>query len=235
MNKITILIACLFLISYSANAQRYRGYNDDYPKIRLALQGGWSYRTAGVSKDVQPILRDYLKGLKSGYNYGANATFFFSRAFGVGIEYNSFHCKNQLDGLIIIDTVTKKKRTGSLEDNITINFFGASITGREVFGRTDNFNAWGSFSLGYISYKDDGVTIDPIYITGWTVGVGTSLGLDVALSKEISIGAQVSYLRGVLLSATYTYPAGTSTIDFEDGKGEDISRIDVSGGLRLLF
>ncbi len=229
MKKLPILIFSLLLIALSAHAQRYRyGGYDDYTEVRVGVQGGWSYRTAAVSKDLSPLLQDYMKGLKSGYNYGADATFFFNRSFGIGITYSGSRSSNLLT---VTDTISK--RTGNLVDNIVVNFIAPSFMAREIFGRNDNFQFWVSASIGYLSYKDDALVLDPVYITGSTVGLGTSLGFDIGLTKSVFIGAQLNSIMGSLSKLTVKTALGTETVTLEGDKRESLSRIDVSGGLRI--
>src|SRR5690606_33726394 len=42
----------------------------DYPSLRLAVSGGWSYRFGQIPRNLPREMKDYLNELKSGYNYG---------------------------------------------------------------------------------------------------------------------------------------------------------------------
>src|SRR5690242_4723048 len=96
MKRLLILI-CILTAVNTSYAQRYRGYRDEPPKLRFSLQGGYSYRLAKVSDNVQPDFRSYVQKLKSGYHLGADGSFFINRTIGFGIKYSYFHASAEMD------------------------------------------------------------------------------------------------------------------------------------------
>lgn len=234
MNRLPFLIVLLLFITSSASAQRYRGFGyDDAPKFRIGLHGGWSYRTAKISDKATADERDYLKGLKAGYHYGANAVFFFNDKWGAGIEYSGFRAGNEAD--IWRQDSAFVVRTGKLKSDMTISFIGPSFCGRDIFGQNENIHLVGTFALGYLSYKDNATVFDDYLITGGTVGAMFSFSFDVALQKNIFLGVQASLLGGSLSKLTYKNIATgtTETIEMEEDSRENVSRIDLSGGIRI--
>lgn len=235
MKKLSILFALLLIITQSANAQRYGGYRDeDQSKFRIGVHGGWSYRTAPISKDASADLRTYLKGLKSGYNYGANAVFFFNNAIGAGIEYSGFRVQNE-STVSAIDTTTFKVVNGVIKDDITVTFIGPSISSRYILGANDNIHIVGTASIGYLSYKDDAMFFDSYTVKAGTVGALVKFSFDFAIAQSVFLGAEIGYLGGSLSKFNYEDATGSKTIELEEGHAENVSRLDFSGGLRLNF
>lgn len=237
MNRLPFLIIILCLVTTSANAQRYNGYrgyrNDDYGTLfRLGLHGGWSYRIAKIDPAASPEYREYLKGLKSGYHYGANAMFFFNRSIGMGIEYSAFGSKNEAD-IWMEDPNTKKVIQGKLKDDISISFIGPSFNTRAIFGANDNLQLIGTVSLGYMSYQNNAIIIFPFTNTAATIGILTALSFDVAISKNISLGLGASVLAGTVGTIEYIDAHTKGQIELEDDKRLSLSRVDLSGGIRI--
>ena len=70
------------------------GYKPEFPHWRLAVNGGWSYRLAPIADGFTSVEKEYLKGLKSGFAFSCDATYFFGEMFGVGMKYDLFKSSN---------------------------------------------------------------------------------------------------------------------------------------------
>src|ERR1044071_9787338 len=158
MKRLLMLISLLAII-YTTQAQRYRVFgSDDYTKFRIGLQGGWSYRLAKVSDDVPAPFKSYIQGLKSGFHFGADASFFLNRTYGLGIRYSGFTAGNEIDGLSGIDSSNGKAITGSMSDDIMMHYIGPQLNMRYI---SDNgwFQLLATVSFGYLSYTDNNKTV----------------------------------------------------------------------------
>jgi hypothetical protein len=235
MNRITLLIVLLLLTATSANAQRLRGYDDDYTKFRIALQGGYSQRLAKISTNVPLEFRSYVSELKKGYHFGGNAAFFFNERYGAGIQYSSMQAKNQLTGITAQDPSTKLLLQGNMSDYIVINFIGPTFNTRQILGANDNVHLLASVGLGYITYTDDAAVITPFMLKGNTLGASMNIGFDIALHENIFIGIETSLLTGVISSFEYSDATRTETIELPDNAKENLLRVDASGGIRFNF
>lgn len=243
--KRLLLITTLLSTVYTADAQRYRGFGDDYTKWRFGLQGGWSYRIAKISPLVPPQLKPHIEGLKSGYHFGADASFFLNRGLGLGIKYSGFRSSNETDGLAGADSAGKAT-TGSVRDDIMMHYIGPVLNGRYI-----SENGWfqfiSSFSIGYLSYTqdekivykytfvNDEVIMDLAKLTSSTLGMVGGIGADFAVHDNISLGLEVSAMLGTL---NYYNVQSKGTIRREElpaNQREGVSRIDVSAGVRFNF
>ena len=87
--------------------------------------------------------------------------------------------------------------------------------------------------VGYLGYRDKGNITDPIKINGKTVGYVVDIGYDIAISKQVSLGATLSAVMGALKEATYTENGVERTIGLDDDNREKLGHITLSLGLRI--
>jgi hypothetical protein len=241
VKRLSILITLFLLLALTADAQRYRGYgggygrgyDDDYKQFRIALQGGWSYRTAEVAPGLPAELKNYFEGLRPGFHFAGSASFFFNSRWGLGALYSFYHGGNSMTNVTVTDLTTGKQITGGMSDDISINFIGPVFTSRYILGRNNNMHLLGSVGVGYMSYKDDGLLITPYVVNGSTVGVSFGLGFDVAVSEKVFVGIEAGLVGGTLSKVTFEDASGTKTIELKEDERESLSRFDASGGLRF--
>ena len=93
-------------------------------RIRITVDGGWSYRAAKINKSVPEHLVPHMKELRNGYNLGMSATYYFREKIGTGILCNYFNSKNETG--FIIPTMLGTANISVL-DNISIYFIGQTF------------------------------------------------------------------------------------------------------------
>jgi hypothetical protein len=207
--------------------------NEIYPHYRMAVNVGWNYRTARLSDDIPADFKQYYNELKSGYNYGLDLTYYFSEQLGVGFRYNNYLSKNEIDNVYVTypDASTEY---GKMSDHVSTNFIGPFFSTR-LF----NFNKKNCFlfdlGIGYMGYKDQSVLISDQYILkGNTVGTYLNIGYDIGVSPDLAIGFQLSLSTGNLTQfQVFENGVYTETKKLEKGQYENLSRIDLSIGLRF--
>lgn len=212
-------------------ADKIKNADGNYQKFRVGIYGGWSNRTAKVSNSVPSAFQQYVKDLKSGYHIGEDFSYFISENIGFGAKYTIYRASNQLDNIYAVDTVTGQVRTGKLKDDITIQYFGPTICKR-ISSTNKKTNFISDFSLGYLSYKDNATVIDNFTLTSGTFGLFWDLGVDFSIDKNLSLGLFFSYTIGTLNQYYYDDGSKTKTIKLDQNNSENISRIDLSVGLR---
>ncbi|MDR1347133.1 MAG: autotransporter outer membrane beta-barrel domain-containing protein [Prevotellaceae bacterium] len=223
-----------YKINYYATAEvptEQIKYREIYPHFRFALNGGWSYRTAKIV-DIQPDFKEYARDLKSGFHYNMDMFYYFTEMFGVGLKYNNALFSNEINNVQVTydDGSTKY---GKMSDNIQINFIGALFSGR--FFNAKKKNCWlTDIGLGYLGYKDKITLVsDTQTLKGNTLGFYVSVGYDIGISKNFALGFQLSVVTGSLNQFKLTDGNRTETIKLEKDKYENLSRIDLSIGLRF--
>lgn len=204
----------------------------NYPTIRVALNGGFSYQIAKIHEGVPADFKDYIRELKSGYHFGGDITYYFAETLGAGFKYYLFKSSNSLDN-IYIDDMNGNRRYGKMSDNITVSFIGPSFSTRILnYDKTNSFLM--NIGLGYMGYSNDMVLIDKYKMSGSTAGYIIDIGYDIGLSERFALGFQLSLVSGTLFKYEWDDGITTETIELEEGEYESLNRLDLSVGLRFL-
>ncbi len=202
-----------------------------YQHFRLTVQGGLSYRTADLAEDIPSLYAPYMNDLKSGFNYGIDATGFFSKSWGVGIKYNS-HLSKNLEDNVNVFLADGSFVVGRMSDDIRISFIGPSLTMRTYISNYTGY-LYAEVSVGHIRYRDEGTLINLIDITGHTTGLICDLGFDFIVLENFAFGCQCSYMTGKLDKLTMTNGAYTNTEDLDKENRENLSHLDISLGCTI--
>ncbi|MDR2065484.1 MAG: hypothetical protein LBP85_07250 [Prevotellaceae bacterium] len=206
-------------------------FNEIYPHFRIAINGGWSYRTAKII-DVEPDFKDYMKDLKSGFHYNIDMYYYFTEMFGFGLKYNNALFNNNINN-VKVTYEDNSSKYGKMSDDIQINFIGALFSAR--FFNSKKTNCWlTDIGFGYLGYKNKATLVsDTKTLKGSTFGLYLSVGYDIGISKNFALGFQLSLVTGSLNQFKSTDGNRTETIKLENGKYENLSRMDLSIGLRF--
>ena len=211
--------------------KEFKQKKSDYQHFRLSANGGFSYRTGRISSDLSGEMEDYMKELKWGKHFSADASWFISESLGFGVKYSRFMSSNSLlnvsadiDGNGLLDY-------GNIKDNISISFVGPMVS--TVFNSYNKKNAFfGSWGLGYLSYHDNGEMVgSEAELNGSTLGMVGDLGYQIGISENLSLAITFSYTLGVLSKIDQTLQGQTRTYKLDDDNKENLGRLDLSLGL----
>ncbi len=202
-----------------------------FSRFKIALSGGWSYRLGKVSDMVPMDYQSYVKKLKMGYHYGGDITFYVSKQWGFGIKSTNFRAKNELlnvpytsmDGTVVY---------GVMRDDISIYLIAPYVSSR-VFDSYNRHSLMFNFGIGYVGYDNKAVLLSDIRIKGSTLGLLWDVGYDIGLTKNIALGFQFSFIAATLTSCDITSGGYTQHVTLSKGTYENLSRIDVSVGVRV--
>lgn len=204
--------------------------NEIYPHFRAAFNGGLSNRTAKLADNIPSEFEQYMKNLKSGYNYNLDLSYFFAEQLGIGFKYNVFLSKNEIEN-IYVKQPDGSTLHGKMSDDITINFIGPFFSTRLLNSKKNN-SLICNIGLGYTGYTDNAVVIYDLLIKGNTLGICLDIGYDVGISDNVAIGFQISLLNGTLTQYELSQGTYKETVKLED-EYESLARIDLSIGLRF--
>ncbi|HVI44219.1 MAG TPA: hypothetical protein VM802_05100 [Chitinophaga sp.] len=204
--------------------------DNGYSRFRFAINGGYSYRLAKISPDLNSEARNYFKKLKSGFNVSADVLYYFNESLGAGIKYSRFQTSKS--DVLLVDVPNSGRMRTTVGDNMAFNFFAATFATRFYNKKQTNF-FYANLSLGYLNYYDDGwVHIQKAKLTGGTVGFGWDLGYDVRITRRLSAGAQLSLISGKLSSITREDGYGRTKVQLEGDQKESLSHLNISAGIR---
>ena len=201
-----------------------------FDRWRFSVQEGGAYRTARLDPSLNGDMKDYAKKLKRGLVYEADLTFFFSRAYGIGVQYSNMSSFARQYVTASFDDGSTQ--TGYLTDKLNIIYAGPFFAVRESTpdGR---HRIYGNYGLGMLSYHDAAELIEPFTMTGSTIGYRVELGYDFRLTGKFYIGALLSLTSGVLYDVTVSDATGSrETVKLSSDDAENLSRIALSVGFR---
>lgn len=206
------------------------GY-ENYQHFRLAFNGGYSYHTAKLAETVPSDFKNYYNELKSGYHFGGDITYYFTEPLGLGFKYYVFKTTNTMDNIYRED-LDGNRTYGHMRDDLTISFIGPTFSTR-LLNQAKSNAVLMNMSLGYMGYSNDLVLIEQYKMTGRTLGLALDIGYDIGLSKNVSLGFQISFLTGTLFKYDWNDGVTTQTVDLKEGEYNSLNRIDFSVGLRF--
>jgi hypothetical protein len=207
------------------------GKDKNYPKFRISLGGGFSYRTASISPDLDPAFIDYMKKLKLGFNLYADGTGYFNRFLGLGGSFKWFRSANSMHDLIEIDPATGTIiNKGTLSDKINILYIAPMLSVR-FLNKSRRHALHLNASIGWMGYWDDAVFFEPYQMQANTVGVTFEIGYDVRITDDLLIGFQFSTIAGTFSSYTLTQGGYSYIVTMPEKQKEGLGRIDLTIGL----
>ena len=202
------------------------------PKIRVDLQGGLATRVGKVDNSLSDDLQKYVKGLKRGTQYGADAIYFLSNGYGFGIKYSKFNSSNSAYGSFTYDDGTSE--TGWLSDRIGITFIGPFMTYSTAVLGTSHVLMLNA-GIGYLGYRDDSAAASQTTVfSGSTMGSYLGFAYDYRIGKHLAFGAEVSAISGSLSSLKQTQDGVVSDVDMGDST-EGLLHLGIEIGIRYYL
>lgn len=204
---------------------------DDYKRYKVGIHGGLGWLIAPLSNDIPEELVPYSRQLKSGFNYGINASYYFSKNYGVGLVANFFKTKNSFSGHIIYEDDEGYTQYGRISDDINLIFIGPAFYYRFLMPNLKD-ELFFDISAGYISYKNNKTFIDDFILTSNSLSFDMGAGYDLNIQKNFYLYFYMAYRGGSF--GWYDIDNGITNerIDLE-GKLESTGRIEIAIGIRF--
>lgn len=182
---------------------------------------------------LMPEFKDYFNKLRSGWQAGIEADYFFSYGLGLGLKYNRFNTKQEADS-IVIKFFTNTYYI-NLSNSMTINSISALLYFKAPIIE-NKLSVIGGLGPSWLFYRKIGksVTDSSTYI-GSSPGLTGCLRLNYQIIKNLNLEIQGSYIRAFL--SQYTQDNGITKDIVKFGKGDylNISRRDFSFGVFYTF
>lgn len=203
----------------------------DYPKIRLGVQVGWSRLTRKQEQNIPVVFKKYVNALRAGLNFGSDFTFFASKNVGFGARYSVFGANGTSDRFSYINLLGQIS-SGTLYTRVAINYIGPSFSIRAI-SANKKIQFITDISLGYLSYKETSLLSNYFfYYNGRNLGYTGKAELDISISNNWALGLSASCTLGRLKKIKMSDAAQEQTISLTKENYYDISRVDISVGLK---
>lgn len=205
---------------------------DSFPHFRVAVDGGWQYRTAKMASGMDAGWENHYKKLRSGFHYDIQTAYFFSEMMGVELMVSQQLFGHSLGSAQLTDNNGNIIGTGQLKEKIAFNYFGANYIVR-LFNSKET-NCWlFAIGYGYLGYRDRLLfgNIETTKLTAGTLGTNLSIGYDIGLSKALALGFKVSVIGGKFKNYKQTVNGQTikDTLPYDNSEG--LGTIRLSTGL----
>ena len=192
----------------------------DLKKWQFGLNSGYAYRLFKPKISSTDYELAYLNDLKSGFGMNAEAFYFPWKKLGFGVKYDLYKSKGERD-----------LRT---KDNITIHFLGGAISHKKTF-QNKKSSVISSFWLGYQPYKNKARYVGQVFtLKANTMGWGVSLGLSHVITEKLALNFGASCHMGTVYKFRKEAKGRTETINLSKDNFEDLSRAELTIGLKFL-
>ncbi len=168
--------------------------------VRVALNGGWTI-WRGDSPDFFPeYYLDYLKDVRQGLSWGADAQFNINNLFTIGVFYDRFAQSASCD---IPNEYTLYHTPLNINNTYTIDYLAMSLGVMKTF-KQHRFSL--NYLIGFTDYREAGNylvynylminRLESNYTVGHCLGHGAMITYDYMINKHFAFGAELTYCFG---------------------------------------
>lgn len=226
MKNLYIAVLCLMIGTAHLTAQEAETPVESVSPFFITANVNYAYRLGKVPDGANQLQEDYIKKLKSGVSLDFGAYYRVNESFAIGGKYNVYKSKMTINNVMMEFTPAGDSGVGSITDDITISYYGVGIMYIDEAADPHVFTA--EISLGYMDYNNDAVALGDYNYSGSSVGLTLSANYKYKLSKNFSIGPQLTFVGGALTKFDLTGPRGyEETIKLDSETPESLSRLDI--------
>jgi len=207
---------------------------DIYPRIRVAIDGGWQYRTAKLASGMDTELREHYRKMKSGFHYDMQAAYFFTESMGIEAMFSQQFFGNNLGYGSLTGKDGNLIDTGELNEKILFTYIGANYLFRPFNSNKKN-NWLFSVGFGYMDYNDRFFldNVERLKLSTGTLGSYIAVGYDIAISENLGIGFKLSTIGGTFKDYKQTLNGITTNETMPEKTLEGLGTVRLSVGLRF--
>jgi hypothetical protein len=197
------------------------------PRMDISAGIGYAWRTAKLAPNLDPITREYAKGLMDGFAWKMTFNYYFNDLFGIGLDYSAFRATNKALG-------QQDGNPGYLKTNDMITFIGPSFSTRSQLNEKWMLNC--SLSIGYIGYTSKETAFGTSEkISGASVGMQAGIDIQYKLTPDWGIVFNCNAISGVLSEYTHEWNGYKETIKLDDNSKEGLQHINLLVGVRYYI
>ncbi len=196
-------------------------------KITIIPSIGYAWRTAKISDNMTAKQKDYVKGLKSGFNFDIGAYHRLNTAIGIGLKYNLYSTSHTGDFEVVNTQQNEKLTYSGFTTKDRISFVGPGFY-YSNFEEEVKHKMYYDMAVGVISYSSKS---DFGEVKGSNLGLAATIGYMYELMPSLMIGPQVSFTGGALKK----YKINGVEYQLNEGEYEALHRVAVSLGATFRF
>ena len=206
-------------------------FKTKYAKFRFSVDFGGSRTFGQIQPQTSSILKSHLERLRYGTVFNISSGYFFTNAFGIGLDFSRNSCQDEVDGLAYSITGQSTVRYTKLSEKVKVDYFGPSIFLR---GYTKNYKTQfiTTYSMGILSYTNTIFFGSESTITGSSLGVVIGESVEYTLDRNILIGLGIRLTLGALTEARLTNSSSSTLLNLSKAP-ESMTRIEITAGLKI--
>lgn len=196
-------------------------------KITIIPSVGYAWRVAKTADNMDTSQKEYVKGLKSGFNFDIGAYYRVNASTGLGIKYNLYTASHTGDFRVTNPQQNESLILNDFKTDDRISFVGPGFI-YSNFEEDVKHKLYYDMAVGVISYVSKNQFVET---KGSNLGLATTIGYMYGISPAVMIGPQVSYTGGVLKK----YKINGTEYKLNKGEYEGLHRVAASLGATFRF
>lgn len=196
-------------------------------KITVIPSIGYAWRVVKTADNMPADQKEYVKGLKSGFNFDIAAYYRVNNASGIGLKYNLYTASHTGTFKVTDNTQNESVLFSNFKTEDKISFIGPGFIYTN-FEEAVKHKMYYDMAVGLISYVSKN---DLVETKGSNLGLAATIGYMYQVSPAFMIGPQFSYTGGVLKK----YKMNGTEVKLNEGEYEGLHRVAASLGATFRF
>jgi len=218
--------------------------SNQFERFRLGINGGAGYMLASSEKAEEAMTsqgldaakaKSYYGNLKTGWLANADLTFMITPDMGTGFKYKFFYTSGNVedyfdpqDGVHLIYT--------NYGERIFVNYYGPMAYYQRYLNAAETYRITATYSFGLTTYRNEAEYLNEyLLLTGRNLGTDFAINLEYYITDNLSLGAELSAFYSILRKVKITDGTNTQTLDLDKESYENLSRLELSIGIRFYF
>lgn len=237
------------ILNYSVNrntiSQEQKTFNTyQFERLRIGINLGLGYLLSSSKTAEEAMVsqgftlenaKSYYRNLRSGLYANAELTWMIAPDYGAGIKYKFFDTSSRTEGFIDPQDGINLYYT-TYKEQIYVNYLGAACFFQRSIGSQKSFKLNSGYSIGLTTYRNEAENLNRYYLlTGKNVGMDIGIGLEYFITRYFSVGTDLSVFYSSIHKIKITDGVNTTTANLEKANYENLTRLNLSLGLRIYL
>jgi hypothetical protein len=234
-----------YTISCNSTALEQKPVNSNpFERLRLGVNGGFGYLLSSSKTAEEDMVdqgftlknaKSYYRDMRSGLYANTELTWMIAPDYGAGIKYKFFDTSSRTEGFVDpLDGINIYYTT--YKEHIYVNYLGASCFFHQSISSLKSFKLNSGYSIGLVTYRNEAEYLNEYYLlTGKNIGMDISIGLEYFITRYFSVGTDLSVFYSSIHKIKITDGSNTTTVNLEKANYENLTRLNLSLGLRIYL
>ncbi len=210
--------------------------------LDFSFSGGPSYLVGSTDEAKSQVMKlgftraeadNYYRQLKLGWSASADVHLPVVSQLGAGVKYRFF--TTSADEWATFDPQDGQNLYyGEMKETMYIHYAGPSVKSAVPAGRHRRMLISSALSAGWMFYRNEAHGLGSYYlVTGNSFGTSAETGLEYVLTRRIAIGMRFTLFASKMRKIEIDYGTGPSTLELPREQYENVSALDLLGGVRI--